>query len=197
MCDCSPDRPCVESRSQNQSDSCWQCQINSLLNHVTYLKCWCCDNNNTLCFLCLWLLKLKPVLFLLLFIIIIIYLLLNFSPLLSSESKFVQFLSGYVYRGRCEILPCRAGPGPRPSAQPGHSLQRSQAREVWTFTFWPFTLRPSDSDMTCTTVIWLFGSFFYRCCNNSERLFKRHSSLFQELINVFNIILNFCVLHTD
>lgn len=49
----------------------------------------------------------------------------------SSESKSFQFLLGYVYRGRCEILPCRAGSGPRPSAQPGHSLQRSQAREVW------------------------------------------------------------------
>lgn len=74
-------------------------------------------------------------------------LLLNFFPLQSSESKFVQFLSGYVYRGRCEILPCRAGPGPRPSAQPGHSLQRPQAREVWILDL-TFTIDPSNPNPT-------------------------------------------------
>lgn len=94
-----------------------------------------------LCFLCLWLLKLN------IEVVSFCSLLLNFSPLLSSESKFVQFLSGYVYRGRCEILPCRAGPGPRPPAQPGHSLQRSQAREVRTLDL-TFTSDPSHSNQT-------------------------------------------------
>lgn len=50
MCDCSPDRPCVESMSQNQSDSCWQCQINSLLSCVTFFEMFICDNNNTVAF---------------------------------------------------------------------------------------------------------------------------------------------------
>lgn len=53
MCDCSLDRPIVESMSQNQSDSCQRRQINSLPNPETYLKCWCCcDNNDNTLFLC-------------------------------------------------------------------------------------------------------------------------------------------------
>lgn len=126
MCDCSLDRPIVESMSQNQSDSCQRRQINSLPNPETYLKCWCCcDNNDNTLFLCFgnWSLIFK-------FFVFFCFLCCCWISLQSSKSKFVQFLSGYVYRGRCEILPCRAGPGPRPSAQPGHSLQRSQAREV-------------------------------------------------------------------
>lgn len=45
-------------------------------------------------------------------------------------SKSIQFLLGYVYRGRCEVLLGRAGPGAGPSAQPGHRLQGPKAREV-------------------------------------------------------------------
>lgn len=47
LCDCSADRSCVKSLSPNQSDNCWQCQINSVQKHVTFLK----RENNTLLYM--------------------------------------------------------------------------------------------------------------------------------------------------
>lgn len=123
---CSPDREHVlkpKLSIQLFAESCNPFEMLMLWQETLF-----CDNCCLIISLCVWL-----------FFLVLVLLCCWISPW-SSESKFVQFLLGYVYRGRCEILPCRAGSGPRPSAQPGNSLQRSQAREVWINSDFLFSL---------------------------------------------------------
>lgn len=76
------------------------------------------------------------------------------------ESKSVQFLLGYVYRGGCEILPCRAGPCIGSSTQPRHCLQRPEA---WKVKYPPSPLRFSLYVCRVETTLSLSPSLAFTC----------------------------------